>query len=312
MISKGLPFSLCSGALWGALLVVPQWLSDFSVTDITVGRFLAFAGVVLCLLIFYRRDSLNHLKPGDFQHYLLIALFGNLFFYFALIASIRHIGAVPACIMMGALPVLGWKYLDSGFRINNEMMPPVFLLVLAVLLAVSESHSLMPAEQSNNWLPGIMLLLLAAVCWIFSATVQANMVRSHSHLDHSDHFLLTGVLLLPCLLIFLPLLGFDDPDYGLMTDEHSPGRWHSFWLVMLGIGFFSTLVARIFWKLCTKNEQSHLYHYHAMWQSVFGLFYIFVLEQRLPEGMELASLICFGFGLFLYGRHRSENQCLQA
>ena len=81
LMSKGFSFALGSGALWGVLLVLPLWLADFSASDITAGRFLAFSGFILVLVLLYRRDSLRHLDKDGIWHFLQIALFGNLFFY---------------------------------------------------------------------------------------------------------------------------------------------------------------------------------------------------------------------------------------
>ena len=303
---------MSSGALWGALLVLPLWLTDFSASDITVGRFLVFSGFILVMVLVYRRDSLRHLGNGGIWHFQQIALFGNLFFYLALVASIKHIGAVPACILVGILPVIGWKYADSGFQSQKEFLPVLVLMCLALLFAVASQDKPVSYQAADPWLPGVMLLLIAGICWLYSSSLQSRIIRIHPEIDPSDHFLLTGILLVPGLLLMFLLIFSSDSTYGLLISEHSYQRNRLFWTSMLVIAGLSTLLARLMWKQFARRECET----PALWQcslkSVFGLLYVFLIEERWPDTLEALALICFGLGMVIYSRQRSGNLCLKA
>ena len=312
MIPKGLLFAIGSGALWGALLVLPLWLTDFSASDITGGRFLFFSGFTLVLVMLYRRDSLRYLNNGGIWHFLRIALFGNLFFYLMLVASIKYIGAVPACVLVGVLPMIGWRYVDSGTQSEKEFLPVLALICLAMLFAVASQDKPVTHEAFDPWLPGVMFLLAAATSWLYSASRQYQMARLHPEIDTSDHFLLTGMLVIPGLLMMSPLLFSGDSIFGLDISEHSYERSRLFWVSMLGMAGLGTLLARLLWKQCARREPYNQMHWHSLWKSVFGLAYVFLLEQRWPDTLELCSLTCFGLGVIIYGRQRARSLCLKA
>ncbi len=108
---KGILLALLSGALWGILLVVPEWLNDFSAAEITFGRFLVF-GVLVSLLILFRRDSfIKSLSLANTNGYLMLSLFGNILYYLSLIGSIRFVGVLPVCVLIGTLPVFGGEWI---------------------------------------------------------------------------------------------------------------------------------------------------------------------------------------------------------
>lgn len=299
-MSRGFLFAVGSGALWGVLLVMPHFLHDFSVIDIVFGRFFAFGILMLLLLWRYRRDSLNHLKPGDFGYYLQIALFGNLLFYFSLLASIHYLGAVPACILVGILPV--WK---PGFLIPGYDKLP---LIISMLLPAS----LVMGLQGETYFSGIMLLLAAAGSWQVSARLQGYMALNRRTLDNTDHLLLSSIAILPCLLLLLPLLAIEDSVFGLMSHGIDYPYWKLFWLAMIILGLCCTLCPRLLWKHCVKRGDESLLHRHSLWQSFFGLLYWFLIEQRLPSEIEQLLLAGLGFGLIFLFRKLATRGYLQA
>ena len=308
-MSKGFPFALFSGALWGILLVAPEWLYDFSVTDITAGRFLVF-GILVFPVLLFRWDSVHHLKPGDGLRYLLLSLFGNILFYLFLAGSVRFTGVLPACFLVGALPALGWNGLDVGWKGRHASMPALGVMVLAMVLILLAHDNQRTHGQESDGITGISLLLGASVCWWLSALIQTRLARYNRYLDHSDHFLLTGIMIFPALLLLTPFLLIDSVEFGLLQQNHSSDRNQMFWLIMLILALMCTLLVRMLWKQTAKRVASHQWHWQGMWKSVFGIVYAYFLENRLPEGMEITALFCFGVGLILYGRQRSDDQCL--
>lgn len=311
-MSKGFSFALGSGALWGVLLVLPLWLTDFSASDITFGRFLVFSGFILIIVLLDRRDSLKYLAVGGIWNFQQIALFGNLFFYLALVASIMHIGAVPACILVGVLPVIGWRYAGSGFQPRKEFLPVLVLMSLALIFSVASQNEPLSYQAADPWLPGVMLLLVAGACWLYSSRLQSRMVRMHPEIDTSDYFLLTGILLIPGVLLMSLLVFSSDSVYGLFTSERSYERNRLFWTTMLGVAGSGTLLARLMWKQFVRRESGRPGHWHCFLKSIFGLLYVFLFEGRWPDILELLALVCFGLGVVMYCRQRSGNLCLKA
>ena len=310
-MSKGFLIALCSGALWGILLVAPEWLNDFSVTDITLGRFLVF-GLLIVLILLFRWDSVRRLKSGDIQRYFALSLFGNILFYLCLAGSTRYIGILPACFLVGAIPALGWNGIDAGWKIRHASLPALLVMSLAMALILVARDSYVTEDQESTDVIGISLLAGAAVCWWLSALIQTRLTRYNRYLDHSDHFLLTGLMVLPALLIFVPFLMIDSTEFGLLQQEVSGDRSQVFWLIMLVLALMSTLLVRMLWQHSSRRVAAHQLHWQGIWKSVFGITYAFLLESRLPEGLEITALFCFGVGLVMYGRQRSTDRSLQA
>ncbi len=161
--------------------------------------------------------------------------------------------------------------------------------------------------HDSDWLIGIFWLCGAVLCWWCSTGLQSRLSARHRYLDYSDHLLLTGAFMLPLLLLMSALLLIENPDIGLFHAEHSGRRYQTFWMLMLLLGAGSTLLARVLWKQVTYTMSASHLPQSSQWQSVFGVAYIYLLESRLPVGIELLALACFAIGLYLYGKSRAEN-----
>ena len=89
-----------------------------------------------------------------------------------------------------------------------------------MIFAVASQNRPISHEIEDPWLPGVMLLLIAGICWLYSSSLQSQIVRLRPEIDASDHFLLTGVLILPGLLLMSLLLFSSDSTFGLFAIEH--------------------------------------------------------------------------------------------
>ncbi|MGB1271418.1 MAG: hypothetical protein ACPG5T_05040, partial [Endozoicomonas sp.] len=228
--------AVSAGSLWGMLLVVPQWLSDFSVADITFARYVGVGGVAL-LLLMLRKRSLRRLDWPVARRFLGIALFGNLLFYLALVASMPFLGPVPACLLTGVLMLLVFPA-----HTPEKTVLPTFLGISSVVLAVSASAAQLPEAHQNGLFPGILLLLVATFSRVVYSRLQSSLTLAQPGLGYSDFLLVTGLMVMPVLLLMLPLLVLHDEVFGLFQGSHSKDRWQTFWWIAGVSGVLFTLV----------------------------------------------------------------------
>ena len=108
-MSKRWVCSLTTSALFGLLCIVPLWLNDYSAMEIVFGRFLMFAVPILMILPF-RLDVLHRptgiAKAAIWRHALMLTLTGHIGYYLFLVLSVKTLGGLAGCWLIGILPML--------------------------------------------------------------------------------------------------------------------------------------------------------------------------------------------------------------
>ncbi len=304
-MSKGFLQALCASALWGLLLVIPEWLADFTPVEIVFGRNL-YAGMLVLAVLINRTEQLSRLSFRDILNFVRLSFLGNILFYFLLVISIQAIGIIPACLLIAILPVLSSRYIDAGwnFGTNHDQLFSITLMFMAIFLVISSVGDQMPVDADEGMTLGIITLLMAGVVWCFSISDQIRLIKNKPGFDSSDHFLLTGIGSLPLLLLMLPLMFVESEVFSLFDLHRSNDRWLMFWLMTGGIGLLSTFVARLLWKGAMGKMTGHRRNCFILAAPAFAGIYFSLLSGWVPDGKQLIALVCFILGFIQFYRQR--------
>ncbi len=284
---------IATTALWALAFIVPLMVPGASSLDITFGRYFAYGICSLFLLWRFGRVSLS------WQDWLLavaFAFFGNLLYYALLVVGIRFAGAGLAVPIIGLLPVTvavagNWR---EGTLPWRRLAPPL-LAVFVGLMLVNLARGVVAQEAHASWL-GILCLIAPVVMWTWYAVANAIFLKRRHEIGASAWASAVGVATLGLTLALFPLhLIFGDGASSIPRLFASGEVWAvAFWSTVLGLG--ASWGAAVLFNMASTRLPVTLAGQLIVFETIFGVFYVFLAEGRIPTGIELA-----GFGLSILG-----------
>ncbi|WP_257291835.1 hypothetical protein [Endozoicomonas sp. ONNA1] len=307
MISRGVVYSLVSGALLGSLIILPEWMSEYTAIELVAGRFAAF-GLWISMIVLFRREMIQRARLGDIQKWVWVALLTNVLYYLFLIISIRSLGGVFACILMAALPMIFQKCFLTR-KAGSQLTIPLLLLIGALFLLMSQKFDqVSPDSHEQSMANGLFWLLLASISWLAGTRIQLLMAIEHPDIGPSDRYLLTGLGSMLALPMIYPLTWLDHPEFTLFSKGVANIDWAYFGGGLLLAGVLATGLARICRrKAVLHNSDSGFYPCTSL-EVLFGVLFVFMLEGRIPNAQEWAVIAILVWGMALFYRSRTASQ----
>ena len=296
---SGFGFALAACALWGAIFLVPMLLPEFSPLQITFGRFVLYGVVALCVFVPQAARLLPRLRVVDIKHLVWLALTGNIV-YFALVAtSVQWIGMAVTSLIVGLVPVIvplmGRK--TSGALPLRRMLAPMGLILLGIVLInvkALSGQSGHTAEQTDKYLLGVLMAVLAVICWSRYALDNTRYL-ARSAFNGTEWSTLWGLVvgLISALLWALLLLLSPSAN----APEIPAERWQLFWLLNLAVAIFSSWLGNWMWNAASQRLPITFVGQLLVFETLFALAYHFIYERRLPQTSELAPMLLILAGI---------------
>jgi drug/metabolite transporter (DMT)-like permease len=294
----GILAGIGAGMLFGSDFLPAQILKDFSSLEFYVGRAFFFG---LFSLFFCRRAIAAFIGFSARDKFVVFALNAAGFWLYSLLLfwSIQHGSPVVTTIVVGTMPATialaskNVKELGALFALGLG----IIVAGLAVLHATSLAH-LMDHGFAAWFLPFCCLAL-----WTWYAVGNAAFVGKHPELSKTDMVSIMGVMTF-VILMALGALTVDIP----RILHHAQFGAYVFWTAVLGIG--SSWLGFWLWNICALRCPPSISGPLLASETMFGLLYTFIYQQRLPEMSEAAAIVLFALGavLVIYAEARTDSQ----
>ena len=187
----GVMFAVTAGLMWGLIFVGPLLVPDYPGALQSAGRYVAF-GLIALPLAWHGRHRLRQLARADWLEAVKLSLVGNLFYYAFLANAIQRTGGPVSTMIIGTLPVviavtanLCYGHLEG--RLPWRRLFPALVMMAAGLLCVNAAELKSQGQllDLSRYLTGIVLALLAVVCWTWYPLRNARWLRTHPELRPS-------------------------------------------------------------------------------------------------------------------------------
>jgi drug/metabolite transporter (DMT)-like permease len=207
---RGLCYGIGVNVLSALTFIIPQREAGFSSVQLTLGRYVAFGLLSLCLFFVTTRHGVEGRDRHAWFTAVRFAATGNVGYYFFLVLGVQHVGASVTALINGILPVTvalygNWKRREFPF---SRLLVPVMLLVLGLLVinlaAVSGSQELSGASVGQRCL-GMLFAGVAVALWTDYAVANTTFLRAHPDLSSATWSTMIGVSTLLLALFALPL-----------------------------------------------------------------------------------------------------------
>lgn len=299
----GVLFALAAGLLWGLIFVAPLVVPDYPGVLQSAGRYVSF-GLIALPLAWYERHRLRRLVRADWIEALKLSLAGNLIYYTFLSSAIQRTGAPISTMIIGTLPVvmaitanLCYGHLEG--RLSWWRLIPSLLAIGAGLLCVNVAEL---SDRGAGWdlsryLSGVVLAVLAVVCWTWYPLRNARWLRTHPQHRPATWATAQGLVTLPLALMMYGLacahLAWKEPDFSLPFGPQ-PQR---FLLLMLVIGLLCSWLGSLCWNAASQRLPTVFMGPLIVFETLSGLLWTFLWRQQLPSTLTMAGILALIFGV---------------
>lgn len=298
--------TLLACLLWGAIFAVPLFLEEFSITDIVLGRFFVYGILSFGALVFYifARKQSHFLKY--WKEAALSAIIMNLLHFAALTLGIRFTNASLITLIMGTSPITiivfsAWMKKETHL-LKMFIWPSVAIFVGLVTMNLEAMQSEVSDISSWAYIQGIFYGIIALTTWTWYVVYNSQFMQKHPEVNSYQWTALVGFMTLVFTVVVIAgrfmTLGSDH--FYQFHWEHESGRLFIGGALILGI--FCSWVAFALWNAASFHLPPALAGQLSIMETIFGLFFVFLIEQTLPSSMEIIGifLILAGISVALY------------
>ena len=283
-------YALCACALWGLVFVIPGLLVGFTALEVAVGRCFVFGIFSLGIFLSQRNRMLGSLSKEVWTKALQLSFVANLIHYVALVLSMIYGNAMLSILILGVNPVtVAWygnlKHREQ--RISSLLVPSLF--IIAGLLTIHiEIFNQSVSLREHLW--GMIFAALALITWTWFIVANAEFLKGHKVMVH-DWVTVVGIATLfwACcsvagVLLVQSILDFENNPLGFK------GELPVLVMGSLVLGLGSSWGAQYFWNMATLRLPISLSGQLIVFESLFGLLYIFLLESRFPTALDFIGI----------------------
>jgi drug/metabolite transporter (DMT)-like permease len=290
----GILIMLLTTGLWALAFIVPVVLDGSSAAEITVGRFLVYGMLSLASL---GVSKIRRITWRIFRIALLLALAGNVAFYFILTLGIQLSGAPFAILIFGMVPVtvslFGRMAASEGGL--KDIASPLCVFMLG-LLTFNLGKTDFLRDLSDFSALGTLCLLACLVMWTWYAIANARFLHRNPNIDTREWNGLIGVASLLAVVLVAPIFyAFGDLRSPLVIPRHEISSivW---WSIVLGGG--STWLAYLLFNVASRLLKVSLLGQLIIFEAIFGVIYVFMASGKLPHRLELAGMAVALLGIW--------------
>ena len=304
MIS-GVLYALLAGLMWGLIFVGPLIVPEYPALLLSMGRYLAL-GLIALPLAWLGRQRLKKLSRRDWLSALELTMMGNLIYYACLASAIQRTGAPVSTMIIGTLPVVipvfaNLLYSHRDGKLAWSKMVPALVCIAVGLACVNIAELRHGVANVDGWryVSGILLAIIAVVCWAWYALRNACWLRENPDKNPMMWATAQALVTLPVSLIgYVAVCGWlrlDQPEFAL---PFGPRPW-VFMGLIVAIAVLCSWVGALCWNVASQKLPTVILGPLIVFETLAGLLYTFLLRQSLPPVLTASGILLLVVGVTL-------------
>ncbi|UWU14444.1 DMT family transporter [Rhizobium sullae] len=282
----GVLCGLATCALWGLTFVVPRAIAPFNTMDLTIARYGLFAVASVVLMVNPRFRPRN-IKPRLAVTALLLGGVGYVGYFVSVAYAVRLVGAAIPPLVIGTMPVI--LAIIANFRDRSvawQMLALPLLLIAAGIGWVNVSiFSATPSGDEAAIILGIGSTLIGLALWVIYGLASTAAMQSP---EAPDILQWTGLQGIGAGIGSLVLIPFTSIGTDIVFTGAELLRFILWSLIM---GLAGAWLATLLWMIASKRLPLALAAQLIVAETIFGLIFGFLFEQRLPTLAEAGGSI---------------------
>ena len=302
----GILCGLATCALWGLSFVAPRVVAPYTAIDLTVARYGLFAVVSLILMINPRFRPVG-LRRSLVLTGIALGSIGYVGYFMSISYAVRYAGTAIPPLVIGTMPVLLAIIANLKDRsIDWRTLAMPLILIAAGIGWVNVSiFATTSASDQPEILLGIVAALIGLALWVAYGMMSAAVMQSQDAPSAIHWTALQGIGAGIGALVLLPFTSLGD------TVSFTGTQTFHFvlWATIMGIA--GSWLATLCWMIASRLLPLALAAQLIVAETVFGLFYGFLFEQRMPTvpeaGGAVLQLIGVGMAIAIFTPKRVKQ-----
>lgn len=298
----GILLVLAACFVWGFIFVIPQLLLDFNPIEVALGRYICFGLLSLLFMFFHGLHRWRSLPSSVWLKAFMYAFIVNIFYYSSLVIGLRYSNPSVIALICGISPITisfygNWQQRACSF---HKLILPSCFIASGLILVNLPTFLTDQSPALNEYLFGLLCGFLALAAWNWYVIANAKFLRENSHLPASDWANLIGVSTLVWVLILVSFFILIQSNtqvfqkYLIWTPELK-----SFLLGILVLGLACSWLGSYLWNRATQSLPMSLAGQLTIFETIFGLIFVYLVEQRMPYYIELVGISLLLMGVVL-------------
>lgn len=296
---KGLLFALLACFVWGAIFVVPEFLSGFSTVEVVLGRYLTYGLLSVGLFLKKGRASFRLIPKEGWKKAIIFAFFSNIFYYFGLVAGVRFASAPLTVLVIGLAPIMialygNWQEREVSFK--SLTLPCVWIGCGLLFVNVAEVDWSFKTRPLSAYLLGMLGVVSALLSWSWFAVQNARFLKQNPQIPSTQWATAIGVTTffwaVATAFVLLPFIEIEkfihlSPDLG------------RYLIGALILGFLCSWLGCYLWNRASHHLPVSLLGPFLIFESLFGLLFVYVMHGRFPTALEMVGALLMLSGIVL-------------
>lgn len=309
---KGVLFALGACFIWGLIFIVPQFMDGFTSIEVTLGRYFLYG--VISSLIFFKAKCLGACQypRAIWIKALYFSLISTIGYYTFVVLALRYSTPAICALILSISPITiafyaNWKHRETPLK---NLLIPSFLILLG-LFVINISNFQQTASPSSYVL-GLICSFLALNAWSWYVVANARFLKHHIQVKSSDWSTLIGMTTLFWVLVFAIILSLFFTN--LLQIEKYVTLTPALTRFLIGsaiLGLLCSWVGAFLWNRASLYLPVSLAGQLTIFETIFGILFIYTLEQRMPplmEGIGIAIiLIAIVYGIRQFAKKKEYN-----
>ena len=302
----GIMCGLATCALWGLSFVAPRVVAPYTAIDLTVARYGLFAVVSLILMINPRFRPVG-LRRSLVLTGIALGSVGYVGYFMSISYAVRYAGTAIPPLVIGTMPVLlaiianlrdqviGWRALAI----------PLILIAIGIGWVNVSIFATTSASDQPEILFGIVAALIGLALWVAYGMMSAAVMQSQDAPSAIHWTALQGIGAGIGALVLLPFTSLGE------TVSFTGAQTLHFLLWAAVMGIAGSWLATLCWMIASRLLPLALAAQLIVAETVFGLFYGFLFEQRMPTvpeaGGAILQLVGVGMAIAIFTPTRPKQ-----
>lgn len=297
-VFKGITFALSACFIWGLIFIIPQFMNNFSSSEIVFGRYLFYGSASLLLLLKARLKGACRYPLSVWIKALFLSFLSG--YYLWVVLGIRYASPEICALILGISPITiafygNWKQKEGNLKFL--ILPS--LLILIGLIMINAPHIILmrsPWEYSI----GLICSFISLISWSAYVVLNSRFLKTHSHIVSNDWATMQGVT----TLFWVVICGLACVILGGQLDVYKYFNLNRDALVFLSgcavLGLLCSWVGAFLWNKASVYLPVSLAGQLMVFETIFGIIFVYMLEQQLPTLVEFGGIVLL-LGAVVYG-----------
>jgi drug/metabolite transporter (DMT)-like permease len=289
-------------------------MEGFTSLEIVTGRYLCY-GLVSCFLFLNARRLKSCKYPLSIWikslGYSLVSSFG---YYIFVVLSLRYASPAICALILGICPITiafygNWKQKECSFR--SLVLPSVLIFVGLVMINLLP---ILNTESPSTYLLGLACGFICLGTWSWYVVANSRFLKNNPEVDSKDWVTLLGITTFFWAVIFAIGLCLLYPE--------TMGKFihfdNSLWSFVIGcaiLGLICSWFGTFLWNKASVALPVSLIGQLNIFETIFGLIFVYLLEQRLPPLLEIAGvfllLAAVAYGISVFSKTAPLNSSVE-